>query len=156
MRDMTLVELLETSAVGSTTVHVIMSWGSTCLNRNALFENRTACHMHQCQLHRTRLYMKWSPHTTGFHTKLTCWYLAMLCSFSVMLSTGRENWSMEMPSTASEEFSGKICLGITKVTLLPATGECYFLDYVIDRNGSCGDNIKEMGEAGQNQNDQRE
>jgi hypothetical protein len=72
-----------------------------------------------------------------------------------MLSTGRENLSMVMPSksdnTASEEFPG-----ITNVTLLPATGECYFLDYVIDRNGSCGDNIKYMEEAGQKQNDQRE
>jgi hypothetical protein len=70
-----------------------------------------------------------------------------------MLSIGRENWSMVMLSKsdtlASDEFPGKISLGITNVTLLPATGGCYCLHYRINRNFSGGDNQKWIMQAPQ-------
>jgi hypothetical protein len=43
---------------------------------------------------------------------------------------------------ASDEFPGKISFDITNVTLLPATGGCYSLDYIINWNGSWADITK--------------
>lgn len=57
----------------------------------------------------------------------------------------------------SDEFPDEISLGITNVTLLPATGENVTTwTYIADRNASCGYNMKWKNEAGQKLNDQRE